>query len=227
MARSTRRVERGDVDPPHRRAVGRSSTAISAVSDVPPSLSEVGTGRRLGQAASRAGRAPARSGQGGLNRSVHRRLPRGGKKGGAHVGKTRRGKATKIMAVADRNGLPIAIGIASGERHETKLVFETLWKRFVAPLPERLIGDKAYDSAPLERNLKLFDVELIVPHRATRKNRTQDGRKLRRYKRRWHVERLFAWLQTFRRLVTRFENKACNFLAFLKLACVIILLRRL
>lgn len=131
------------------------------------------------------------------------------------------------MAVADRNGLPIAIGIASGQRHETKLVFETLWKRFVAPLPERLIGDKAYDSMRLEKELRLFGVELIVPHRATRKIKTQDGRKLRRYKRRWHVERLFAWLQTFRRLLTRFECKACNFLAFLKLACAIILLRRL
>lgn len=131
------------------------------------------------------------------------------------------------MAMADRNGLPIAVGIASGERHETKLVYETLWKRFVAPLPERLIGDKAYDSIALERSLKVSGVELIVPHRATRKNKTQDGRKLRRYRRRWHIERLFAWLQAFRRIVTRYERKAGNFLAFLKLACAVVLLRRL
>jgi IS4 transposase len=57
------------------------------------------------------------------------------------------------------------------------------------------------------------------------KPKTQDGRKLRRYKRRWKVERLFAWLQNFRRLVVRYERHADNFLAFLLLACSIILLR--
>ncbi|WP_417909463.1 transposase, partial [Candidatus Electronema sp. PJ] len=51
------------------------------------------------------------------------------------------------------------------------------------------------------------------------------GRKLRRYKRRWKVERLFAWLQNFRRLVVRYDRHADNFLAFLLLACSIILLR--
>jgi transposase len=94
-------------------------------------------------------------------------------------------------------------------------------------MPERLIGDKAYDSTELQTDLKLFGVELLVPHRANRRIKTQDGRKLRRYRRRWHVERLFAWLQNFRRLVTRYEHKAQNFLGFLKLACIVILLRRL
>jgi transposase len=70
-------------------------------------------------------------------------------------------------------------------------------------------------------------IEMIAPHNPTRKHKTQDGRPLRRYKRRWHVERLFAWLQCSRRLITRFEHKAANFLAFLKLRCIILLLRRL
>jgi len=55
---------------------------------------------------------------------------------------------------------------------------------------------------------------------------TQDRRSLRRYKRRWHIERLFAWLLRYRRLVTRYEHKAENFLGFLQLACALILLRR-
>ena len=50
---------------------------------------------------------------------------------------------------------------------------------------------------------------------------------LRRYRRRWHVERLFAWLLRFRKLTTRYERKAENFLAFLQLGCIILLLRRL
>ena len=55
----------------------------------------------------------------------------------------------------------------------------------------------------------------------------QDGRKLRRYRRRWHVERLFSWMMRFRRLITRFEEVAENFLAFCKLGCIVILLRKL
>lgn len=131
------------------------------------------------------------------------------------------------MAMADRNGLPIAIGIASGQRHETKLVRETLAQYFFQDFPERLIGDKAYDSDGLDEELlEEFGIEMIAPHHPRRKRKTQDGRPLRRYRRRWHVERLFAWLQCFRRLVTRYEHKAENFLAFLRLGCIVILARR-
>jgi transposase len=131
------------------------------------------------------------------------------------------------MAVADRNGLPIAIGIASGERHETQLAVETLRSRFLKRKLRRLIGDRAYDSDKLDAELHAMGVEMIAPHHPNRKNLTQDGRPLRRYRRRWHVERLFAWLQCSRRLITRFEHKAANFLAFLKLRCIVLLLRRL
>ena len=131
------------------------------------------------------------------------------------------------MAVADRNGLPIAVGIASGERHESKLVEETFEQRFTEELPERVIGDRAYDSDGLDAKLEeAFDVEMIAPHNPTRKSKTQDGRPLRRYRRRWLVERLFAWLSRFRRLVTRYEHKATNFLGFLQLGCMVILARR-
>jgi transposase len=131
------------------------------------------------------------------------------------------------MAVADRNGLPIAIGIASGERHETQLAVETVRSRFLKRKLRRLIGDRAYDSDKLDAELHAMGVEMIAPHHPNRKNLTQDGRPLRRYRRRWHVERLFAWLQCSRRLITRFEHKAANFLAFLKLRCIVLLLRRL
>lgn len=150
-------------------------------------------------------------------------------KGGLDVGITRRGKATKIMAVADRNGLPVAAWTTSGARHESQLVVDTLDARFVEEAPHVLIGDKAYDSDALDEQLKLeLGTELISPHRARRvRPSTQDGRKLRRYKRRWKVERLFAWLMQFRRLVTRWELYAPNFEGFVHLGCLIILLRRL
>jgi transposase len=98
--------------------------------------------------------------------------------------------------------------------------------RFVRPLPKRLIGDKAYDSDRLDAELAAMGVEMIAPHQP-RRRKTQDGRALRRYRRRWHVERLFAWLMRFRRLVTRYESKAENYLGLLHLAALVILLRRL
>ena len=70
-------------------------------------------------------------------------------------------------------------------------------------------------------------ITMIAPHRRNRKKKTQDGRPLRRYKRRWKIERFFAWLQNFRRLVVRYERHAAHFLGFLHLACILILLRHL
>lgn len=89
-----------------------------------------------------------------------------------------------------------------------------------------MIGDRAYDSDPLDQELAAQGVEMIAPHRAKRARKTQDGRALRRYKRRWKVERLFAWFFQSRRLVTRYETKAQNFFGFVQLACMVILLRR-
>ena len=120
------------------------------------------------------------------------------------MGKTKRGKGTKLMAVADGFGLPLAICTQSASPHEVKLVERTLTERFTDERPQRIIGDKAYDSDPLDKELKKLDIELISPHKANRKRaKTQDGRKLRRYKRRWKIERLFAWLGNFRRIIVR------------------------
>jgi len=90
-----------------------------------------------------------------------------------------------------------------------------------------LIGDKAYDSDPLAKELiERWWIELIAPNRSNRKVKTQDGRKLRRYSRRWPVERFFSWLDNFRRLASRWEYHARNYLGFLQLACSVILMRR-
>ena len=143
------------------------------------------------------------------------------------MGKTRRGLATKIMAIADRSGLPISATIAAGQRHEVRLVDAAIQERFTTEKPERCIGDKAYDSAPLEEELAQQDIKLIAPKKRKGSRRWPDGRELRRYKRRWKVERLFAWLLRFRRISTRYEYKAENFLDFVHLGCLVILLRHL
>ena len=131
------------------------------------------------------------------------------------------------MVIADRAGLPIAAAIASASPHEVTLAEETIDNGFLANAPDRLIGDRAYDSDPLDARLREErGIELICPHKRNRKRPpTQDGRPLRRYRKRWKVERLFAWLQNYRRLITRHERHADNFLGFVHLGCICILLR--
>ena len=132
------------------------------------------------------------------------------------------------MAIADGSGLPLAVCIESASPHEVTLVERTLDHCFLAQLPKRLIGDKAYDSDTLDARLaEERGIELIAPNRSNRKCLTQDLRPLRRYKRRWKVERLFAWLQSFRRIVIRYERHAENFLGFVRLGCLVLLLRTL
>jgi len=131
------------------------------------------------------------------------------------------------MAVADSHGLPIAICTESATPHEVTLVHKTLTESFVAEPIQRLIGDNAYDSDKLDQELAETGVTMIAPHRSNRKNLTQDGRPLRRYHRRWKIERFFAWLQNFRRLVTRYEHRLDNFTGMIHLGCCLILLRYL
>ena len=131
------------------------------------------------------------------------------------------------MAVADRHGLPVAICVESTTPHEVKLALPTLIQIAIPEAPQNLIGDNAYDSDKLDAELSYYGIELIAPHRINRKNKTQDLRRLRRYRRRWKIERLFAWLQNFRRRVVRYERYFENFLGMLHLACCVILLRYL
>ena len=131
------------------------------------------------------------------------------------------------MAVADCHGPPVAVSIESATPHEVKLAESTLLQIVVPEAPQNLIGDNAYDSDKLDTKLRRYGIELISPHRSNSKNRTQDLRRLRQYRRRWRIERLFAWLQNFRRLVVRYERYAEIFLEMLYLGCCIILLRHI
>src|SRR5437899_6056852 len=81
--------------------------------------------------------------------SLYRPELRPGKKAGPKVGKTKRGKGTKIMAVADRS-LPVAVCVESATPHEVKLATSTLFQVVIPDAPQSLIGDNAYDSDKLD-----------------------------------------------------------------------------
>src|SRR6188474_1745403 len=125
----------------------------------------------------------------------------------------------EIMAIVDRHGLPLAVSTHAANHHEVTLVQLSFEFYMIEAKPENLIGDRAYDSDKLDEELRKEGIEMIAPHRSNRMKRaTQDGRRLRRYQRRWIVERFFAWLQWQRRLLVRWEYYPANFLGFVQLA---------
>src|SRR3989338_973682 len=142
------------------------------------------------------------------------------KKRGPEVGKTKRGKGTKLMVVADGQSIPLGVSVASASPHEITLIEKTIDQ--LGKTPEHLVGDKAYDSKEFRQRLAKQGIELVVPDRSCRKRKLQDGRALRRYKRRWKIERTIAWLGNYRRLVTRWEHNDKMYQAFLHIACALI-----
>ena len=209
-------------------ALARPAATVWFVPDRASALPKLGAVRRDGKTAAHAGATPPGRRRVGSQRMLCGRDVCAGQKRGRLVGKTKRGKGTKIMGIADGHGLPLALRTESASPAEVKLVPATLEARVVAEVPERLIGDKAYDSDRMdEQLLQEYGTELIAPNKINRRIATQDGRPLRRYVRRWKIERLFAWLFNFRRLVVRYEYHADNFQGLVHLAAAVILLRHL
>ncbi len=148
------------------------------------------------------------------------------KGGGDGISQTRRGKGVKILAIVDRHGLSLSVSTHVVNHHEVTLVQLSCNFYMLEAKPKHLIGDGSYDSNGLDVDLKQDGVNMIAPHHSTRKLKTQDGRNLRRYQRRWLVERFFAWLQLKRRLLVRWEYSASNFLGFVQLASITMLLKQ-
>jgi transposase len=171
-----------------------------------------------------------------VERVIPGRQFRSGEKGGGGVGKTKRGKGTKWMVVVDGRGVPLGVRLYSASPSEVRLAEETLATIRVGrqhrsgrprQKPARVIADKGYDSDPLRERLRRRKMILIAPHRSNRyRTAPQDGRVLRRYKKRWIVERSIAWLGNFRRLVVRYDRSLTIYQAFVHIACLMIVLRR-
>ena len=147
------------------------------------------------------------------------------------MGKTKRGKGTKLVALADACGLPICVCATSASAHEVTLVGEVLAAGFLEERPERLIGERAYDSDPLDAGLRRAR---RGGHRDDRpasekQEEAQDpGRAQAQALQETLEDRasLLAWLHNFRRVVVRYERRVQNYLGFAKLGCIVILLRR-
>ena len=129
------------------------------------------------------------------------------------------------MVVADGKGIPLAVSLHGAGPHEQISIQTTIQK--LPRKPERLIGDKAYDSKRLRADLKSRGIDLIVAPRDCTSKKVQDGRSLRRNRHRWKIERTMSWLGNFRRLVVRWETNDKMYQAFVHIACALITYRYL
>jgi transposase len=133
------------------------------------------------------------------------------------VGRSRGGRNTKIHALADAKGRLIAILLTGGEAHDCP-VAERLIDRVEAA--ERLLGDKAYDSTELREELEQRGTKPVIPNRCNRKQPFSFSKRL--YKLRWRIETAFNRLKDFRRIATRYDKLARNYLASVCLAAALI-----
>ena len=135
----------------------------------------------------------------------------------ARVGRSRGGRNTKIHALADAKGRLIAILLTGGEAHDCPIA-ERLIRR-VKPA-KRMLGDKAYDSAELREELDQLGTKPIIPNRSNRKQPFSFSKRL--YKLRWRIESAFNRLKDFRRIATRYDKLARNYLASVCLVAALV-----
>jgi transposase len=140
------------------------------------------------------------------------------------------------MVLVDGAGTPLGAYLDAASPAEVRLLEATLDTVAVAHAhrpgrprkrPDRLIADRAYDSNAARALLVRRGIEPIIPARTNNRRAThQDGRTLRRYRRRWIVERTIGWLGNFRRVTVRYDRLLETYGGFFHLACVLITLKK-
>jgi transposase len=161
------------------------------------------------------------------------------KNGGAHVGLTRKGKGTKWMLVVERHGFPLGFLLASANRAEVRLAEQTLDTISVRrsrgrpkQRPAKLVADRGYDSRPFRQALRRRGIQMCIPpKRRPARWKTKRGRPVvarkEDYRERYTVERTFAWLGAFRRLLIRWERQHAIYHSFFTVALLVVCTRRL
>ena len=233
-SRQSSLCRRHPVGAAQRRPVARFAAPVSQPGDLLATVAALGRARGLVAGLARIARHAGRARALALGRDFPGCHLLSGQKRGSAVGKTKRGKGTKAVVLADGKGIPLGVFLTSATPNEVTLAEPTLAAVRVPRRgrgrprmrPRRIIADRGYDSDPLRRRFRRRGIELIVPYRCNRRHKPyQDGRKLRRYQRRWKIERTFAWFSNFRRLQVRQDRILSVFQGFCHLACLLITLR--
>ena len=141
------------------------------------------------------------------------------------LGRSQGGFSTKVHLLTDGLGIPLAVTLTAGQSHESKSLMhllESVPDRIIKR-PEALAGDKAYDSEWLREALRKKRIVDVIPRRKHKRKRERFHPA--KYRRRNVVERVFGWLKEQRRIATRYDKLAANYLAFMKIAATRLLLK--
>ena len=142
------------------------------------------------------------------------------------VGRGYKGKGSTVMAICDGTGRPTGFSLHGADQHETQCVEDVLESVSKDNIPKKIFGDKAYDSQGLQSVLALkWGVDLSAPLRRSNKQIISD-KTIPWQKGRWKIERLFAWIKSFRRTNTRWEYHPESFLSWIFLSASLILFFR-
>lgn len=143
------------------------------------------------------------------------------------MGRSRGGYGTKVHLVTDGRGLPLGVDVSPGQSHESRSFTDVL---HAVPLrrargrnwPSQMAGDKGYSFGRIRTWLWRRHIEPVIPQRSDQVGRRGGCRRFDRqaYRRRNVVERCIGWMKECRRVATRFEKLAVNYVAMLKLAMI-------
>lgn len=133
------------------------------------------------------------------------------------IGRSRGGRNTKIHAITDAKGRFLSFLLTGGEAHDCPVASRLLRRKSAAA---RLLGDKAYDSAELRLFLQKRGTRPVIPNRCNRIQPFSFNKSC--YKERRRIENAFCRLKDFRRIATRYDRSARNFLASICLVAALI-----
>jgi transposase len=132
------------------------------------------------------------------------------------IGRSRGGRTSKIHCLADDRGRPVAFALTPGNIADISLAVPLLT---AVTTPRRLIADKAYDAESLRRWLADRRVKAVIPSTATRTTPYPLDKLC--YKRRNVIERMFCRLKNWRRIATRYDRLARNYLSAIALVAAV------
>jgi transposase len=194
---------------------------IRAANNDLQSVCALGGARRLGAIVPWIGGAGAIRRHPDDRRHSRQGAPLGlGRKKGEHkqaIGRSRGGRNTKIHAIADAKGRLLSILLTGGQAHDCPPAKRLIRRTRPA---KKLLGDRAYDSADLRNWLGERGTKAVVPNKSNRKHPFGFDRKS--YKQRHRIENAFCRLKDFRRIATRYDRLARNFLASVCLVAAIV-----
>jgi transposase len=140
------------------------------------------------------------------------------------LGRSKGGFGTKVHVVCDGRGQPLGLVLTPGQQHEST-VFEVVMTTVeTLPQPAKLAGDKAYRAKRIREWLSGRGIEAVIPTQQGEARQEDFDRES--YRRRNVVERLIGRLKEWRRIATRYEKLAVNFLAMIHLAMIVYYLGR-